>query len=129
MGLIVMDNIELTDLDLKYKYLRMKNHQQEGALLASIAARGIEEPLEGVDAEGVHLLLNGFKRYRCSCKLSIKTVPYTSIGQDEVVAIVALLRNSQAKSLNILEQAGFFSGVLIYVYFAPVYAHKRRYQA
>ena len=102
-----MPDIELSSLDLRYESLRMKNKKQEGKLLSSIAERGIQEPLEGVDTEGVHLLLNGFKRYRCACKLNIKTVPYTSLGQDPVMGIVALLRISQAKSLNILEQAGF----------------------
>ena len=102
-----MPDIELTNLDLRYKSLRMKNKKQEGKLLSSIAERGIEEPLEGVDADGVHMLLNGFKRYRCACKLNIKTVPYSSLGQDAVTAMVALLRNAQARSLTILEQAGF----------------------
>jgi len=102
-----MVDIELSNLDLRYKSLRIKNKKQEGKLLSSIAERGIEAPLEGVDAEGVHLLLNGFKRYRCARKLNIKTVPYSSLGQDAVMAIVALLRNAQARSLTILEQAGF----------------------
>ena len=102
-----MPDIELSNLDLRYRSLRIKNQKQEGTLLSSIAERGIEEPLEGVDADGVHLLLNGFKRYRCARKLNIKTVPYTSLGQDPVMGMVALLRNSQARSLNILEQAGF----------------------
>jgi hypothetical protein len=102
-----MIDIELSHLDLRYKDLRIRNRKQEGKLLSSIAERGIEEPLEGVDTEGVHLLLNGFKRYRCACKLSIKTVPYSSLGQDAVMAIVALLRNTQARSMTILEQAGF----------------------
>ena len=102
-----MVDIELSNLDLRYKSLRIRNQKQEGKLLSSIAERGIEEPLEGVDTEDVHLLLNGFKRYRCACKLNIKTVPYSSLGQDAVMAIVALLRNAQARSLTILEQAGF----------------------
>ena len=102
-----MPDIELSNLDLRYKSLRIKNQKQEGKLLSSIAERGIEEPFEGVDADGVHMLLNGFKRYRCARKLNIKTVPYISLGQDAVTAMVALLRNAQAKSLNILEQAGF----------------------
>ena len=102
-----MPDIELSHLDLRYKSLRMKNKKQEGKLLSSIAERGIEEPLEGVDVEGVHLLLNGFKRYRCARKLNLKTVPYTSLGQDATTGMVALLRNAQARSLSILEQAGF----------------------
>jgi hypothetical protein len=102
-----MIDIELSHLDLRYKDLRIRNQKQEGKLLSSIAERGIEEPLEGVDTEGVHLLLNGFKRYRCARKLNVKTVPYTSLGQDAVSGMVALLRNEQTRSLTILEQAGF----------------------
>lgn len=102
-----MVDIELSYLDLRYRDLRIRNRKQEGKLLSSIAERGIEEPLEGVDTQGVHLLLNGFKRYRCARKLNLKTVPYTCLGQDAVTGMVALLRNTQARSLTILEQAGF----------------------
>jgi hypothetical protein len=102
-----MVDIEISHLDLRYKDLRIRNRKQEGKLLSSIAERGIAEPLEGVDTEGVHLLLNGFKRYRCARKLNLQTVPYTCLGQDAVTGMVALLRNAQARSLTILEQAGF----------------------
>jgi len=102
-----MVDIELSHLDLRYKDLRIRNRKQEGRLLSSIAERGIAEPLEGVDAEGVHLLLNGFKRYRCARKLNLKTIPYMCLGQDALSGMVALLRNAQARSLTILEQAGF----------------------
>ena len=40
--------VELSALDLRYESYRMKNPALEGRLLASIARRGIEEPLEGV---------------------------------------------------------------------------------
>jgi len=99
--------VELSSLDLRYERLRMKNRTQEGRLLSSIAERGIEEPVEGVDTQGVRVLLNGFKRCRCARKLGIATLPYTSLGEDEAAAIVALLRISNDKSLGILEQAGF----------------------
>jgi len=102
-----MVDIELSHLDPRYKDLRIRNRKQEGKLLSSIAERGIQEPLEGVDVEESHLLLNGFKRYRCARKLNLKTVPYTSLGQDATTGMVALLRNAQARSLSILEQAGF----------------------
>jgi len=102
-----MVDIELSHLDLRYKDLRIRNRKQEGQLLSSIAERGIAEPLEGVDTEGIHLLLNGFKRYRCARKLNLKTVPYTCLGHDAVTGMVALLRNAQARSLTILEQAVF----------------------
>jgi hypothetical protein len=50
----------------------------------SIAQRGIEEPLEGVEVQGVSILLNGFKRYRCACKLQLRTVPYVWLGRSLV---------------------------------------------
>jgi hypothetical protein len=99
--------MELSNLDLRYKNLRIQNRKQEGGLLLSIAERGIEEPLEGADIDGVHVLLNGFKRYRCAKKLNISTVPYTSLGQTETQAIVTLLQKSQTSNLSILEQAAF----------------------
>ena len=99
--------VELSSLDLRYERLRMKNRTQEGRLLSSIVERGIEEPVEGVDTQGARVLLNGFKRCRCARKLGIATLPYTSLGEDEAAAIVALLRISKATSLGILEQAGF----------------------
>jgi len=105
--------VELSSLDVRYESLRMKNRAQEGRLLSSIAERGIEEALEGVDSDGVSVLLNGFKRYRCARKLGIATVPYTLLGEDEAAGIVALLRISNTRSLNILEQAGFIDELRI----------------
>jgi len=99
--------VELSSLDLRYESLRLKNRGQERRILSSIAERGIEEPLEGVDVNGGRVLLNGFKRYRCARKLGLETVPYTSLGKDEATGIVALLRISNSRSLGILEQAGF----------------------
>jgi len=52
--------------DLRYESYRMRNPAAEARLLASIAERGIEEALEGVDAAGGSILLNGFKRYQCA---------------------------------------------------------------
>ena len=99
--------VEISRLDLRYENYRMRNSAQEARLFASIADRGIEEPLEGVDRPVGHILLNGFKRYRCARKLSIETVPYTSLGEDEAMGIVGLLRISNNKALSIIEQAKF----------------------
>lgn len=99
--------MELALLDLRYEGHRMKESGAEGRLLSSIAQRGIEEPLEGVDLDQASVLLNGFKRYRCAAKLKIHTVPYTSLGRDEVMGILKLLRASNDKALTILEQARF----------------------
>jgi len=85
----------------------MKNPGLEERLLVSIAQRGIDEPLEGVQREQANVLLNGFKRYRCAHKLQLRTVPYASLGEEEVAAIMNLLRISNNRALSILEQAAF----------------------
>lgn len=104
---IVKREVELSTLDLRYEGYRMRQPALEARLLSSIAQRGIEEPLEGVDREQASILLNGFKRYRCARKLGIETAPYTSLGEDEATAIMNLLRTSNNRALGILEQARF----------------------
>lgn len=104
---MMAEDIEILSLDLRYESLRLKNRGQEDRLLSSIAERGIDEPLEGIELEGVPVLLNGFKRYRCARRLNIALAPYVSLGQDMAAGIVTLLRVSNTKSLSLLEQAGF----------------------
>jgi predicted transcriptional regulator len=99
--------VELATLDLRYENYRMKNPAVEARLLASIAERGIEEPLEGIDRAEQSILLNGFKRYRCALKLGMAMAPYTPLGEEESLAILNLLRVSNNRSLSILEQAAF----------------------
>lgn len=99
------ENIEISALDLRYESYRLKAPGAEKILLTSILENGIREPLYGVDIEGRHILLDGFKRYRCATKLSIGMVPYTSLGDDAACGFIALLRASTVKSLSILEQA------------------------
>jgi hypothetical protein len=99
--------IELSAFDLRYESYRMKNPALEARLLASILERGIEEPLEGVDAGERKILLNGFKRFRSARKLRIGHVPYVSLGDDEATGILAVIRASNQKALSILEQARF----------------------
>ena len=99
--------IEIGDLDLRYERLRVKKKAEEGRLLSSIAERGIEDALEGVDVDGVHVLLNGFVRYHCARKLGISVLPYLSLGVDEAAGIVQLLHMPKHNTLSILEEAGF----------------------
>ena len=99
--------VEISLLDLRYESCRMKQAALEERLLGSIAQRGVEEPLEGVDLGERSVLLNGFKRYRCARKLRIETVPYVSLGRDEATGIIALLRISNDRALGILDQAAF----------------------
>jgi predicted transcriptional regulator len=101
------NEVELDSLDLRYEGFRLKAPAVEERLLGSIAQRGIEEPLEGVEVQGRSVLLNGFKRCRCARKLRLGAVPYSSLGQDEVGAILVLLRTANQRALKLLEQAAF----------------------
>ena len=106
------ENIELNTLDLRYQDYRLRDDAREARLLSSIAQRGIEEPLEGVDTPAGRLLLNGFKRFRCAKKLYIGTVPYVSLGDEEAAGILMLMRTRTDQGLGILEQAKFVVDLL-----------------
>jgi hypothetical protein len=103
----MVKDVEISMLDLRFENYRLRQRSVEARLLDSIAQRGIEEPLEGVELGEGLALLNGFKRYRCARKLGLTNVPFRSLGRDEAIGIVALLRASNDRSLSILEQAGF----------------------
>lgn len=106
------ESVELSSLDLRYQGYRQRDSAREARLLASIAERGIEDPLEGIDTPNARFLLNGFKRYRCAKKLGIQAVPYQSLGNEEATGIVNLMRVSTSKGLGILEQARFITDLL-----------------
>jgi hypothetical protein len=101
------ETVERTSLDLRYQTYRLRNDTAEARLLASIAERGIEQPLGGVNTPQGRLLLDGFKRYRCATKLGIECLPYVSLGEEAVAGIASLMRVTQQKTLSILEQARF----------------------
>jgi hypothetical protein len=104
--------VELSSLDLRYEDHRLRDDVREARLLSSIAERGIEEPLEGVDTGESRFLLNGFKRYRCAGKLGIHEALYVSLGQEEATGILNLMRVANDKALGILEQARFIVDLL-----------------
>jgi hypothetical protein len=104
------ENVELSDLDLRYEGHRLQDRAREARLLASIAARGVETPLEGVDTPEGRILLHGFKRWRCARKLQLASVPYVSLARDEAMGILALMGASREKSLSVLEEAKFVTG-------------------
>jgi ParB-like chromosome segregation protein Spo0J len=106
------ETIELSTLDLRYEGHRLREDAREARLLASIAQRGIEEPLEGVDTSEGRFLLNGFKRYRCARKLGMACVPYVCLGQEEATGILNLMRVSTDRALGILEQARFIADLV-----------------
>lgn len=100
-----MQEIEIQRIDRRWESLRLPNERQERELLASISSSGIREPLQGVMTGERLLLLDGFKRLRCSQKLGIHRAPVASLGPDEAGGMLALLRQSNAHALSTLEQA------------------------
>jgi hypothetical protein len=52
---------------------------------------GIRDPQQSVDAVEQHILLDGFKRYRCAVKLGIGIVPYVSLATDEACGGLLLI--------------------------------------
>jgi len=101
-------SVERTSLDLRFQSYRLRNDAAEARLLASIAERGIEQPLAGVDTPQSRLLLDGFRRNRCAEKLGIQYVPYVSWGKEETHGIASLIGAAgKQKPLSILEQARF----------------------
>ncbi len=105
----MIEEIEITSLNLRYGSCRLKSPGTEKVLLSSIAQKGITDALQGVHTNDgrnePHILLDGFKRYRCAKRLGISIVPFFSLGSDEVCGIMQLLRISIANNLSILEQA------------------------
>jgi ParB/RepB/Spo0J family partition protein len=102
-----LNTIDITKIDTRYAVLRLKNAQNEAALLSSMVEEGILEPVSGVlRADTAQLvLLDGFKRYRCAQKLGIQNIPFLSLGDDLSIGIIQLIRISNSNSLHILEQA------------------------
>ena len=101
----MVEQVEISSLDLRYQDCRMRCAGAEKALLLSILDKGIRDPLCGIDTQQCRILLDGFKRYRCATKLGIGIVPYSSLSSDEATGIIELIRMSNATSLSILEQA------------------------
>jgi hypothetical protein len=103
---MMVEQIEMSHLDLRYESFRLKSRKVENVLLASIINHGIQEPVKGVDTGNPpYILLDGFKRYRCARKLTIRTIPYQSFGSDAPLGVIKLIRMSNAKPLSVLEQA------------------------
>ena len=103
-----MVEVELRQISRKYESYRLKNEYAERMLLNSIAEKGIMEPLIcTARSKGQYILLDGYKRLRCLSRLNIHIVPVHSLGNDEQDGIIELIRVSNSKSLQTLEQSGF----------------------
>ena len=103
-----MEQIEADHIDTSYENLRLKDKNREKALLDSIIMHGVNDPLRCIVKENNNfILLDGFKRLRCCMRIKLSIVPVTCLGNDEVSAILHLIRLSNANNLNILEQSAF----------------------
>jgi DNA-binding MarR family transcriptional regulator len=104
-----MTEAEIHTISKKYESFRLRDKVREKFLLQSILEHGIREPLQCVQEKGVqkYILLDGFKRLRCSYRLHISMVPVVSLGSDEVSSILHFIRLSTESSLSTLEQARF----------------------
>lgn len=108
-----MDNksVDITKIDLQNESLKLKNKKAEGALLSSIAEKGVCNPVLGYFDNDLFVLVDGFKRVRCCKQLHIYNLPIEEIASDEVNAFIKTLKISNSKSLHILEQAKFIRGL------------------
>jgi hypothetical protein len=103
----MIETVEVNHIDTRYERLRLKDRGQELLLQSSIMEHGILDPLYVVGlSDSAHVLLDGFKRYRCAVKLSIPSVPVATLEGDMVVGILKFLRLSLGKRLTSLEEAG-----------------------
>ena len=103
-----MVEIEMHQISRKYESYRLKNEYAERRLLSSIAENGIMESLictsRSIDK---YILLDGYKRLRCLTRLNIHLVPVHLLGSNEQDGIIELIRISNSKSLQTLEESGF----------------------
>ena len=102
-----MTEVEIKRIKTKYESFRLKDKVKEKYLLASILKNGVKEPLSCVNQDRDYILLDGFKRLRCCYKLKIFYVPVATIGKDEAGSILHMIRQSNEKTLTIVEQARF----------------------
>jgi ParB/RepB/Spo0J family partition protein len=101
-----MNSVEIEQIDKRFESFRLQDKDREGALLRSIVEQGIRDPLGCVVTnENAFILLDGFKRYRSAVRLKLNRVPYVRVAEDEVSGILQLIRQSNNKSLHLLEQA------------------------
>jgi len=105
-----MSEAEIKSISKKYESFRLRDKSREKYLLQSILEHGVRQPLQcvrGEEQKYPYVLLDGFKRLRCCCKLHLNMVPVVSLGNDEAASILHLLRCSTERNLSTLEQARF----------------------
>jgi hypothetical protein len=105
-------SVELLQIDRRHEACRVRDIGREARLLANVAQRGIERPLDGVWKNAEFILLDGFKRLRVAERLKIHVVPCRSLGEEETVGIVRLMQRQKQSSLNAFEEARFIERLI-----------------
>lgn len=97
-------SIETAWIDLRLACLRQRDRAAEALMLDSIRMHAIKQPLLVVTAASQsYILLDGFKRYRCACRLKIGIVPVVVCEGEEKDGILTLLRHNSSRGLSELE--------------------------
>jgi predicted transcriptional regulator len=107
-----MMEVEISRLDLRYEHIRLRNERKERNLLPSLQAEGFFDSLGCIFDDSSNnslILIDGFKRYRCAKRLKIQTVPVVKIGRDHIAGLLKILRNHEARTLAIVEQAAMLN--------------------
>lgn len=108
----IMEKVDINCIDTRFESYRLIDKNKESALVGSIVSEDIRDPLQCIQADNnTYILLDGFKRLRCAKTLSYTQVPIKSLGNDEVLAILALIRMSLSNNLNLLEEAVFIDAL------------------
>jgi len=98
--------IEINQVDLKYKDIRLSLPDKERTLLVSIQENGFFENLSCIESKNSDpILIDGFKRFRCAQKLNILKIPVSFISDNDVDGLIQVIRNHQYHTLTIIEQA------------------------
>lgn len=100
-----MTKVEIQQIDRQFEYLRLKDKRIEEKLLNQILHEGVHEPLGCVFNKDRWILIDGFKRLRCSIKLKIHKLRVTNIGQNDADALLNVLRKFTIHPLHMIEQA------------------------
>jgi len=108
-------SIETSWVDLRLSCLRQRDRGAEKRLLESIQTHAIKEPLLVVAGQPQrYILLDGFKRFRCACKLKIAIIPVLACEGQEKEGILALLRLSHDRGLSDFEHGALLDRLHTY---------------
>ena len=97
--------LELWQLDLRYREFRIRTPGRQGRLLASIADHGQQSPVLVVPGpDGHYILIEGYRRVEALKKLGQDTVQALRLPMTEAEALVYGLREAKGSRRSALEE-------------------------